>query len=149
MDIVLAHSNFKPHEICSINYCRLYLQAITISDITTASGTQLRLGILAGVLLINSNTTQLKEFCQQCPDATSWRIWRKASKLFSTKHGKLHQPLTEWLHHPSSLRQQWPSYFNPAPRQGIWMSILGNVSQSPTHLLQNRLDRQYQTAAIH
>ena len=85
----------------------------TISDITTASGTHLRPGVLAGVLLINSNTTKLKEFCQQRPDATSWRIWRKACKLFSTNHGKLHQPLTEWLHHPSSLRQQWPSYLNP------------------------------------
>ena len=113
MDIVLDHPNFKPHEIRSIHYCRLYLQAITISDITTASGTHLRPGVLAGVLLINSNTTQLKEFCQQRPDDTSWRIWRKACKLFSTKQGKLHQPLTEWLYHPSALRQQWPVYLNP------------------------------------
>ena len=114
MDIILTNSKFKPHEIRSINYCRLYLQAITISDITTATGTYLRPGVSKGVLLINSPTTQLKEFRQQCPDATSWRIWRKACKLISTKNGKLHRPLTDWLHHPSSLRQQWSSYIDPS-----------------------------------
>ena len=38
MDLVLTTGSFKKHKIKQINYCRLYLQVITISDITSATG---------------------------------------------------------------------------------------------------------------
>ena len=38
MDHVLDSKQFKPVEICKINYCRLYLQAITVSDISNCIG---------------------------------------------------------------------------------------------------------------
>jgi hypothetical protein len=41
MDHVLECGNFNPKEIQRINYCRLYYQAVTVSDISNASGTSL------------------------------------------------------------------------------------------------------------
>jgi hypothetical protein len=38
MDAVLQSGKFKDKEIRWINYCRLYLQAVTISDLTQANG---------------------------------------------------------------------------------------------------------------
>ena len=34
MDLILRSQKYKPHEIRKLNYCRLYLQAVTISDLT-------------------------------------------------------------------------------------------------------------------
>jgi hypothetical protein len=36
MTVILASGQFKPKEIRLLNYCRQYLQALTVSDITTA-----------------------------------------------------------------------------------------------------------------
>jgi hypothetical protein len=33
MDILLASGKYSGKEICQLNYCRMYLQAVTISDI--------------------------------------------------------------------------------------------------------------------
>jgi hypothetical protein len=41
MDTVLASHSFTPLQIRRINYCRLYLQVITVSDISDAHGNQL------------------------------------------------------------------------------------------------------------
>ena len=40
MDVVLASGQFKSAQIQQINYCRMYLQAVTISDITRAKELQ-------------------------------------------------------------------------------------------------------------
>ena len=45
MDHVLERGTFSPPEIRRINYCRLFLQAITVSDITDATGTNLSPGV--------------------------------------------------------------------------------------------------------
>jgi hypothetical protein len=41
MDTILQSKYFRPKEIQQINYCRLYLQAITLSDLTKADGRHL------------------------------------------------------------------------------------------------------------
>jgi hypothetical protein len=38
MDAIIESEQFTPDEVCKLNYCRLHLQAITISDITIAGG---------------------------------------------------------------------------------------------------------------
>jgi hypothetical protein len=48
MDAILASNQFSDQETQRINYCRLYLQAITLSDLTLASGTKLDLAMLCG-----------------------------------------------------------------------------------------------------
>ena len=50
MDMVLADPKWKPIEIKRINWCRLYLDVTTLSDITNAQGHQLDPGIYYGNL---------------------------------------------------------------------------------------------------
>jgi hypothetical protein len=38
MDIALTSNEFTKSELRLINYCRLYIQSVTVSDITTAQG---------------------------------------------------------------------------------------------------------------
>ena len=111
MDIILEANRFKSHEIRHINYCRLYLQVITLSDITCASGTHLRPEIRHGDILLTSSVLQWKHFKQEKPDEVSWRSWRRACKLFATDDGTLHQQLGNWLHPHDKLRQRWFSYY--------------------------------------
>jgi hypothetical protein len=41
MDVILASGRFKSTDIAQINYCCLYLQAVTLSDLTLGDGRHL------------------------------------------------------------------------------------------------------------
>ena len=77
MDMVLADPKWKPIEIKRINWCRLYLNVTTLSDITNAQGHQLDPGIYYGNL--ESIQAQCMWQCvnQKKPDGSSWKVWRK------------------------------------------------------------------------
>ena len=112
MDHVLTSKQFKPSEICQINYCRLYLQAVTVSDISNATGSRLFGGVQNGSTTDVTSTSTWNHTVQARPDTSSWKLWKRAVALFST-NGILHTPLYEWLEPPSKQRQRWPSYFDP------------------------------------
>jgi hypothetical protein len=42
MDMILQSNLFSPHELKFLNYCRLYLQVLTLSDIINAQGNDVR-----------------------------------------------------------------------------------------------------------
>jgi hypothetical protein len=46
MDQVLQSGSFKPVKIVIINYCRLYLQAVTVSDLCLVDGILMDLAML-------------------------------------------------------------------------------------------------------
>jgi hypothetical protein len=75
MDAVLASSLFTPDEINQINYCRLYLQAVTISALTQAEGTRLDPHMHIGTPSRLSSTTTLHQVNQAKPNPAAWRIW--------------------------------------------------------------------------
>ena len=112
MDHVLASKTFKPIDICRINYCRLYLQAITVSDISTTSGSRLFGGIHKGITTEITSSTTWHHIVQERPDVASWKTWNKALSLFST-NGILHTPLYEWTESWSEQRRRWLAYFDP------------------------------------
>ena len=103
---------FQPTEIHQINYCRLYLQAVTVSDISTASGSRLFCGIHKGSTTGITSTTTWHHTVQKKTDTSSWKLWKKALAIFST-NGILHNPMYEWLHPPTQQRRKWTSYFDP------------------------------------
>ena len=113
MDLVLQSNLFTAEAICQINYCRLYMQAITISDITTASGTRLFDGINRGLDVEWSSTTKWHSTNQAKPNTASWKLWSQALTLFS-KAGALINPLRQWLVCPESQRRSWPFYYDPS-----------------------------------
>jgi hypothetical protein len=84
MDMVLTSDNFTPKEICLLNYCKLYLQAVTLSDLCLANGTVLDPNMLNGHLGANSSTSTWVHITQAQPNEGSWCLWRRACSLWSS-----------------------------------------------------------------
>ena len=113
MDHILDSKRFSNAEIKRLNYCRQWLQVQTISDITQASGTRLHLEFFNGRhTLMTPATTNLK-FWQGKPNEKTWKLWKRASLLWASKHGKLHQSLGKWLVAPADQRMRRFSYMDP------------------------------------
>ena len=112
MDHVLQSKQFTNKQIQSINYCRLYLQAVTVSDITNASGNRIFSGILQGKIDAITSINTWHTTNQANPDTASWKLWKKACELFTCK-GVLLDHLEWWLHSPTKLRRRWPFYYDP------------------------------------
>ena len=68
MDHILERGDFSPTEIRRLNYCRLFLQAITVSDISTATGTKLAPGVRQGLLTLWSGVTRHHKTNQANPN---------------------------------------------------------------------------------
>ena len=116
MDHVLASGQFTPKEIRQVNYSRLYLQAITVSDITRADGTTLFEGIQKGNISTECSRTVWHTTYQTKPSVATWKVWDRALKLFSTNN-VLHLSLRHWLLPPDAQRRSWPAYYDPSTDQ--------------------------------
>ena len=67
MDMILESGQFTNIEIRRLNYCRLYLQAVTLSDITEANGNQLDMSKRLGEMSMYSSRTTLLQVNQDRP----------------------------------------------------------------------------------
>ena len=65
MDSVLASNRFTSSQIRQINYCRLYLQAVTLSDITNIKGDQIDPAKLKGMTSLQSSQSRLHWIYQE------------------------------------------------------------------------------------
>ncbi len=110
MDLILDSDQFTPMQIRRLNYCRLYLQAVTISDLTDATGEILNQMKMRGVPDFRSSTTTWILVNQDRPSELEWRLWRKANLLWSTVSGILHTSLGQWLHQRPLQRHQHFAY---------------------------------------
>ena len=117
MDMVLSNPKWKPAHIKRINWCHLYLNVTTLSDITNVQGNQIDPGIYNG----NLDSVQAK-YTWQCvnqkkPNNSSWKVWRQFCRSFSTPapchRYRLHQPLGDWIIPESQMRRQWPYWYDP------------------------------------
>ena len=109
----MATNLFTPSELQAINYCRLYLQATTIADITQANGRRFDRGVLFGSANAMTSTSNWLHTNQRCPDHTSWIVWRRAMSIWASPNGDLYCPLGPWLHPANHLRRTWKTYFDP------------------------------------
>jgi hypothetical protein len=93
-----------------INYCRLYLNVISLADITDESG-----------MIIDSRVLKQKEIPQQDedsglirqkkPDCTKWSIWFKFLKtLLRPRQSKLKVSLGAWTAGYSTIQKKFKSY---------------------------------------
>jgi hypothetical protein len=113
MDHILERGDFSSKEIQRINYCRLYYQAVTVSDISNASGTALAPGIRIGKYTFWSGVTINHSTNQDRPDKPTWKLWSRAMKLISNTDDKLHVPLRQWIVPPPRQRFIRPFYYDP------------------------------------
>jgi hypothetical protein len=107
-------SKLNPHELRRINLCRLFFIALTISDITNASGDRLSPGILDGTPLISQSQPKGPQVKQPSPSPRAWTAWRKLLHLVSDRQGILHipHPLSQWTNSGNQLRRQWPFLYS-------------------------------------
>jgi hypothetical protein len=85
-----------------LNACRLYLQVIFVSDITTASGEEIEEDIKKGRRMIDRES-RLQWPTQQRPPRQAWKQWQDALKYLENGT-KLKQPLGDWI---SAPHQEW------------------------------------------
>jgi hypothetical protein len=105
--------NFTDKEICFINYCRFFFGATTLSDICSASGSCLTLGIKTGRITPSLSISKFSEPYQELPGPLAWVTWRHFLLSFSDQRGILNRPLGPWLVPASKLRRHWPFLYFP------------------------------------
>ena len=97
MDLALTF-NLDDSQLRSINICRLFLQAITVSDLVTAKGDKLLPSVLSGEKELN-RVSHLDWPVIPRPPSSCWRTWRLFLQYFS--RGKiLHTSLGRWVGTP-------------------------------------------------
>ena len=111
MDAILSFGKFTSIEICKLNYCRLYLKAVTISDLSCLHGRTLDKNKLSGQFSSLSSYTYGTSIHQERPSESTWTLWKKANRLWSTIDGRLIQPLGDWVLPLHRLRQRHPAYW--------------------------------------
>ena len=107
MDVVIESGKFANHEICKINYCRLYFNVTLISDITNANGLALRSDIYNGKFPKERLSTTHQIYQEKPTNTLTWTLWRKACNLLiHHRHiKKLLQSLRDWTVPHQSLHQ--------------------------------------------
>jgi hypothetical protein len=115
MDLALP-GPFSSREIRGINLCRLYFNALLLSDITNANGTRILPGIHDGTLLASQSKPSGPKVKQPTPDLRAWTAWRKLLRQVSNFHGQLHAPLIlgSWSVSGQNLRRIWPFLHSPS-----------------------------------
>jgi hypothetical protein len=101
MDKAVHSGLFLPSELRRINYCRMFLQAVTILDLTKTEGYFLDMSKLVGTPDKRSEST--------------WILWKKANRLWSdTLSVRLLETLGQWMRtiHESQLEHFAYGYQN-------------------------------------
>jgi hypothetical protein len=75
MDFIIDSHKFSLTEIRQLNYCQMYLQALTLSDITRADGVELDYAMLYGHQHpTRSSKTKMHHFTQGRPSDNYWKL---------------------------------------------------------------------------
>jgi hypothetical protein len=115
MDVVLASNLFQAREVKFLNYCRLYLQVLTLSDMYNAQGDALAVGIYDGYRSHTQSRSTLLEPFQERPNSQVWPLWRRFLRHITTDGCWVYDPLGQWQA-GLSTRRQWPSYYSATLR---------------------------------
>jgi hypothetical protein len=108
-------------ELRALNRCRLYLQVIYLSDISSADGRCILDECRLGNRPHNRQST-LKWPIQPKSPATAWKIWTTALAALHI-HGRLHKPLMEWIY---ASHQTWYCYLCPST-QSVFRNVHGKA----------------------
>jgi zinc-binding in reverse transcriptase/Endonuclease/Exonuclease/phosphatase family len=115
MDMVIQSNLFLPRELKFLNYCRLYLQVLTLSDMLNAQGTAFAIGIYQGFRSVSQSYSTLQEPLQERPNDHTWSLWRRFLRSLSPDKCHLYECLGPWLPTLPS-RRKWPNYYSPSRR---------------------------------
>lgn len=119
MDVAINHKSIKPCELRRINYCRLYLNVVLLSDICTAGGNRIDESMYWGNLQQTPSTCTHHAATQQNPNGKAWKAWRKLLHLFCRRSSRelKHQYLLSWTVPRAQQRRQWPVLYDQDSNQ--------------------------------
>jgi exonuclease III len=120
MDHILQANHYTKAEVRKINYCRMFLQAVTVSDLSHPDGTSIDLLMMQGQDSEKGSRTAILSIHQERPSDTEWKLWRRANLLWSTLAGTLRQPLGQWLHPIQAQRRHQFAY---RYRRRVWIRM--------------------------
>jgi hypothetical protein len=123
----LNSPNYTKHKLQHINACRMYLQAITLSDLCNGAGTHILPEVMIGRPIPTSNSKWAWPR-QHRPPSQSWIHWRSALRKHFTRNNHLalrpECQLGAWTIHHATHHRQWHHHSNP--RTGTTWQIHSN-----------------------
>jgi hypothetical protein len=123
MNMAMNSRRFSDAQIRLLNFCRLYLQVVTLSDIALADGYTIDPAIRHGTISIFSSTTKWLHVNQRRPNPGTWKVWKSFMRMIS-RYLEDH-PLGDWLHTPARLRRSWPVYVDDTSKRVFLRSADG------------------------
>jgi hypothetical protein len=112
MDTILWSEAFTIAQTKILNYCRLYLQVVTVLDICQANGTHVDAGYISGYPTLLSSQTNWITINQARPTDKHWALWQLAIRTWCRDDNSLYRPLGHWLDSGDKLHQKWPFYYD-------------------------------------
>jgi hypothetical protein len=102
---------FTAYALKYINYCRLFLNIVSIADLTDASGKYVSSEMYQ--IRRNSSSRSDSRCVQRVPQAFKTRFWHKfLSYIKIPKRRKLKAPLGRWTVPSDQIRQKYNAYWN-------------------------------------
>lgn len=123
MEVVREIGHFTPIQIRRINYCRLYLNIITMSDMCSAEGKHLIKGIHEGIHHSDQRRTKTAKIRQQKPDTQTWNVWRSFLNRIVEPSRKGRKKLRTkwimgaWFRQNMMERSFWKALYHPSTRK--------------------------------
>ena len=109
MDVAISSKKFGPAALKRINYCRMYLNVLLLSDITTPNGKYIDPAAYEGNRRALHSEATGQNVNQTRPNEKAWAEWRKCLHLLSnrTSQHTLTNPLGPWVVPPNDYARQW------------------------------------------
>ena len=124
MDLIIGSNHYTAADIRKLNYCRLYLHVVTLSDLALPCGTVVDTSLLDGNPSPYSCRDNHLSVHQERPSPAEWKLWRRANLIWSTINGNLRDPLGRWLHPPQKQRRRHYAYHH---RRHLWIYQEGDM----------------------
>ena len=114
MDTALAGGHLKPASIRKINYCRMYLNVLLLSDIVMPCGTRIDPADYDGTKALYSINNH-NQVHQPSPGKKAWQLWKRFLNTICYRSQRLvlKQPLRDWRLPTSKLVHSWPFFMDP------------------------------------
>jgi hypothetical protein len=91
----LGELGWSDHHMYKLNICRMFLQVVTMAEITNGDGTRLAYDAWTGTKSITNNTSYRWPF-QPNPPPSFWTVWKKALSCLCRRQYTLKNPLGRW-----------------------------------------------------
>ena len=111
MDHAVQSGAFSTMELHKINHVRLFLQVLTVADISDADGLELNQHQIQEDSQHYRETTYVHVH-QDKPPTSSWKLWNCLLALLLDNNGYLKTPLGNWIVPVADLRMQWNKFYS-------------------------------------